>query len=340
MTGQTTIYDVARDSGFSIKTISRVINGAPNVREETVRRVRESIARLDYHPNPAAQRLGGGRLPTIGAVVDSIDDPFFAGVVAVIESRAMDVGMDVLVASTGMDESRMRTQVERLTRRGVAGLVVAPFGGDDTVRKALAVDVPVVVIDRKCGVEDRDVVRATDEQGAYDAVHHLVAHGHRRIAFLGNTSRFTTLVDRYTGYERALGEAGVDIDPRLVETRAWTADEAYPHALALLATADAPTAVFAASPMMGLGVLRAQQRLHRQDIALVIFGDHPASDLMTPPTTFVDQHPSRLANTAFDLLTRRIQEPEAPVRDTVLPTSLVPRGSGELAPRAAAAVAP
>ncbi len=328
-----TIYDVARESGYSIKTVSRVINEAPNVRTETVARVRAAIEQLQYHPDPAAQRLGGGKLPTVGILVDSIDDPFFAQVVAVIEARAMDVGMDVLVASTGMEESRMRMQIQRLARRGVAGLVIAPFGDERSVAEALPHDVPVVVIDRKCGVTDKDVVRVTDEQGATDAVRHLVARGHRRIGFLGKTSAFTTLVDRYTGYEKALTEAGVDIDPRLVETRAWSADEAYPYALAMLATPDAPTAVFAASPMMGLGVLRAQQRLHRQDVALVIFGDYPVAELMTPPTTVIDQRPTALADTAFDLLARRIQDPDAEVLDTILPTLLVPRGSGELAPR-------
>jgi LacI family transcriptional regulator len=268
--------------------------------------------------------------------VDSVDDPFFAQVIAVIEARAMDAGMDVLVASTGMDETRMRTQIRRLARRGVAGLVVAPFGDTRTVEEALPDDVPVVVIDRKCGVTSKDVVRVTDEQGATDAVRHLVARGHRRIGFLGKLSAFDTLVDRFNGYERALTEAGIEVDPQLVETRAWTSDEAYPYALAMLATSDAPTAVFAASPMMGLGVLRAQQRLHRQDVALVIFGDYPVAELMTPPTTVVDQRPVALADTAFDHLVRRIQDPDAEVLDTVLPTLLVPRGSGELAPRGVA----
>jgi LacI family transcriptional regulator len=330
-----TIYDVARESGFSIKTVSRVINGAPNVRAETIRRVRAAIERLNYHPNPAAQRLGGGKLPTIGLVVDSINDPFFGEVTALVEARAMELGMDVLVASTGMDQARMQTQIQRLVRRGVAGLIVAPFGDEERARAALPDDVPVVVIDRQCGIRDKDVVRATDEQGALEAVRHLIAHGHRRIGFLGNTAAFTTLKDRFTGYEKALREAGIDVEPHLVETRAWESDEAYPYALAMLATPDAPTAVFAASPMMGLAVLRAQQRLHRQDIALVIFGDFPMAELMTPPTTVVDQRPVMLAEDAFDHLVRRIENPDAEVLESVVQTVLVPRGSGELAPREA-----
>ncbi|HYN68539.1 MAG TPA: LacI family DNA-binding transcriptional regulator, partial [Ornithinibacter sp.] len=132
-----TIYDVARESGFSIKTVSRVINGASGVRAETVALVEAAIKALDYHPNPAAQRLGGGKLPTIGVVVDSLNDPFFGEVIAVTERRAQEMGMDVLVASTGMDELRARTQVERLVRRGVAALLVAPFGDDASARAAL-----------------------------------------------------------------------------------------------------------------------------------------------------------------------------------------------------------
>ena len=333
--GAPTIYDVARESGFSIKTVSRVINGANGVRAETVATVQAAIVALDYHPNPAAQRLGGGRLPTVGVVVDSLDDPFFGEVVAVTERRAVDLGMDVLVASTGMDEQRARTQVERLVRRGVAALIVAPFGGTASARAALPNDIPVVVIDRRCGIDDKDVVRVTDHEGAHEAVTHLVAHGHTRIAFLGETEEFTTVQDRLAGYTDALEEAGLAVDPALVETRCWNSEVAYPLALAMLGTADAPTAVFASTPLVGLGVLRALKHLDRQDVAVVVFGDFPLAELMTPPTTVVDQRPAALAHAAFDHLERRFEDPRSPVVDTVLPTRLIQRGSGELPPRKA-----
>ncbi|QKE85580.1 LacI family DNA-binding transcriptional regulator [Arthrobacter sp. NEB 688] len=327
-----TIYDVARESGVSIKTVSRVINDAPNVRPATLARVRSAIDLLGYQPDPAAQRLGGGRLPTVGVVVDSIADPFFARFAAVVEARATAVGMDVLIASTGLDEDRLRTQVERLARRGVAGLVVAPFGDAASVAAALPSDLPVVVVDRPYASVGADAVRVTDEPGAHEAVHHLLDHGHLRIGFVGRTGQFATLADRYRGYERALHEAGVEVDPALVETRAWTTDEALPLVTAMLTGPDAPTAVFAATPMTGLAVLTAQQRLDRRDVALVVFGDLPGAELMTPPTTVVDQQPDALADTAFDLLERRLREPSAEPLDSVLPTRLVRRGSGELRP--------
>ena len=331
-----TIYDVAREAGFSIKTVSRVINGESGVRPETVSRVEDAIKRLDYHPNPAARRLGGGRLPTIGLVVDSLNDPFFGDVIAVVERRAVEMGMDVLVASTGMDAVRARTQVERLVRRGVAALIVAPFGEEESARDALPDDIPVVVIDRKCGIEDKDVVRVTDHEGAHEAVGHLIAHGHSRIAFFGETDEFTTVQDRLSGYTDALVEAGLQVEPALVETRCWSADVAYPLALAMLAPTDGPTAVFASTPLVGLGVLRALKRLDRRDTALVVFGDFPLAELMTPPTTVVDQRPVALAHAAFDHLARRLDDPLGPVVETVLPTRLVQRGSGELPPRGTA----
>lgn len=327
MTGPT-IYHVAREAGVSIKTVSRVINGAPNVREETARRVMEVVERLDYHPNPSARSLGGGKLRTIGVVVDDIGDPFFAMVVAVVERRAMAAGMDVLVASHGMDENRMTTQIQRLVRRGVSGLIVAPVGED--ARAALPDKTPVVVVDRRSNVSDRDLVYAADEAGAFLAVRHLIDHGHRRIAYFGMTSGFSTLQDRYTGYEKALREIGVAPDPGLVETRVWTTDQANPYAYDMLSRHDAPSAVFAASPQMGLAVLRAQRQLDRQDIALVVFGDFPASDLMMPGTTVIDQHPDELAEGAFDHLTRRMESPHSEPRETTIATHLVERGSGEL----------
>ena len=330
-----TIYDVARESGFSIKTVSRVINGESGVRPETVARVNAAITLLDYHPNPAARRLGGGRLPTIGLVVDSLNDPFFGEVIAVVERRAVEMGMDVLVASTGMDAVRARTQVERLVRRGVAALIVAPFGDEDAARESLPDDIPVVIIDRQCGIEDKDVVRVTDHEGALEAVRHLVAHGHEQVAFFGETAEFTTVQDRLSGYCDALVEAGLSVDPDLVETRCWDAEASYPLALAMLAPADAPTAVFASTPLVGLGVLRALKRLDRQDTALVVFGDFPLAELMTPPTTVVDQRPAALAHSAFDHLARRLEDSMAPIVETVLPTRLVQRGSGELPPREA-----
>ena len=197
-------------------------------------------------------------------------------------------------------------------RRGVAALIVAPFGDDETARASLPDGIPVVVIDRRCGIDDKDVVRVTDHEGALEAVRHLIAHGHTRIAFLGETAEFTTVQDRLAGYTDALVGAGLTVDPELVETRCWNEEASYPLALAMLAPADAPTAVFATTPLVGLGVLRALKRLDRQDTAVVVFGDFPLAGLMTPPTTVVDQRPTALAHAAFDHLERRLDDPHAP----------------------------
>ena len=196
-------------------------------------------------------------------------------------------------------------------RRGVAALLVAPFGDDATARAALPDGIPVVVIDRRCGIDDKDVVRVTDHEGAREAVRHLIAHGHTRIAFLGETEEFTTVQDRLAGYTDALVEAGLVVEPELVETRCWNNEVAYPLALAMLAPADGPTAVFASTPLVGLGVLRALKRLDRQDVAVVVFGDFPLAELMTPPTTVVDQRPTALAP-------RGLRPPRAPARRPAL----------------------
>ena len=103
-----TIHDVAREAGVSIKTVSRVINGERNVAPATVALVEQAIAALDYHPNQFARSLRTGASDTIGVVVDSLSDPFFATIISVAEKRAMAEGLDILVASTGADPSVRR----------------------------------------------------------------------------------------------------------------------------------------------------------------------------------------------------------------------------------------
>lgn len=333
MTVTPTIYDVARVAGVSIKTVSRVLNGETNVRPTTADAVREAITALDYHPNPAARSLRSGVLDTIGVVVDALTDPYFAQLVSVAEERAVARGMDVLVAATGVDSHRARSQIQRLVRRGVGGLLVAPFGDVEAVWRSMPRDRPVILVDRTCGVSDLDVVRVEDEAGARGAVEHLIAHGHERIAFLGESLRFSTVHDRLVGYCTALEASGLPVDAEIVETSCWTEAEAQELMSRMLREGQPPTAVFAATPMIGHGVIRALTEASRRDIALVVFGDFPFADLTDPPTTVVDQDPTGLAHAAMDRLLARLGGEELDPSEIVLPTRLVPRGSGELPPR-------
>ena len=233
-----TIYDVAREAGFSIKTVSRVLNGEDGVRPETVARVRAAIERLDYHPGPppgarwrqAADGRPRRRLaqrPVLRRGHRRRRAP----------SRRDGDGRPRRLDRHG--PPRNQSQIERLVRRGVAGLIVAPFGEGQAARGVLPDDVPVVVIDRSAESRTR-TSSGSRTTTVPEAVRHLISHGHRRIAFLGETAEFTDRAGPAGGLLGRTGRGRITVDERLVETTCWDADAAYLLALALLAPPDAP----------------------------------------------------------------------------------------------------
>ena len=328
-----TIHDVAREAGVSIKTVSRVINGERNVAPATVQLVVEAIAALDYHPNQFARSLRSGASDTIGVVVDSLSDPFFATIISVAERRAMAEGMDILVASTGADATRAASQITRLVRRRVRGLLVTPYGRE--CASALPADTAAVLIDRRGGFEMFDSVTVPNEASAREAVEHLLAYGHRRVGFLGSSLGFETVEGRVQGYRSALAAAGLEVDERLIEA-AWGADAAEVAATRLLSIPDPPTAIFAATPMAGQGAFAAMRGTHHEAVALLVFGDFPMADLLTPAISVVDQDPAGQAEVAMDRLFARIAGDDGPPIHRVLPTCFIPRGSAEVSPAAPA----
>ena len=216
--GRATIYDVAERSGVSIKTVSRVITGAGAVSAATRDRVLAAVAALNYVPSAAARNLKAGVGDAIGVIVDSIADPFFAALTSAIEDHALSQGLSVVVGSTGRDPHRARGQVERLAQQRVRGIVLAPVGGEAAYLSTVARGHSVVCIDRRADMTGLDTVRVADRAAARRAVAHLISHGHRRIAFLGDTGDLSTIALRRQGYRDALRAAAIAADPDLVVT--------------------------------------------------------------------------------------------------------------------------
>ena len=332
-TGRATIYDVAARAGVSIKTVSRVVTGLGSVAPETRARVLEAVAQLSYLPNAAARSLKAGFGDAIGVIVDSIADPFFAALTAAIEDHALAQGLSVVVGSTGRDPDRVRGQVERLAQQRVRGIILAPIGGESGYLASVVRDHPVVCVDRKSDADGLDTVRVADRAAARRGVEHLIAHGHRRIAFLGDTAEVSTIALRRRGYREALRAAGLDIDPMLTLTGCGETDTAAAATESLLARPrGGATAIFASNPRAAVGVVGALHSRRRTDIALVSFGDFPLAAAVFPSVTVIDQDPFHVGRAAADQLLSRLSGDAGPVVDLKLPTPLIPRGSGELRP--------
>ncbi|MBG0832382.1 LacI family DNA-binding transcriptional regulator [Planomonospora sp. ID67723] len=318
--------DVAAAAGVALKTVSRVVNDEAGVNPATAARVQAAIERLGYRRNESARVLRGGRTATIGLVIEDVADPFYSEISRAVEDVALRHGSLVLSGSSREDPLRERELVLTFCDRRVDGLVIVPAGSDhDYLLPELDAGVAAVFADRPGGLE-ADTVLCDNVGGAHTGVTHLIRHGHRRIAFLGDDPSIFTAAERLRGYRRGLADAGLSADDSLV---AMGPVEAAGAALdRMLTTPEPPTAVLTGNGRITVAVLRGTG--HRP--ALVGFDDFELADVLSPAVTVVAQDPAGLGRTAAELLFRRLSGASGPVERIELPTRLIPRGSGELPP--------
>lgn len=327
MGGKSILRDVAEGAGVSLRTASRVLNDDPRVAEATRSRVRGVMRELRYTPDLMARSLRAGTDATIGLVVESIADPFFSELVAAVESATSDDGKSVLVSSTHGDAQRERRIVNQMLERRVSGLLIVPTGGDHSWLDGASA--PLVLVDRLAEGLDADVVGIDDRQAAYDAVAHLVAHGHKDIAYVGDYPHIATSAARLAGYREAMAQNGLALRDELVRANCPTAQAACAAMGLLLGRDRPPTAVLSAATRCSLGVVPALHQHLRTDVALVGFGDFAMADTLVPAVTVVDHSAAAVGLAAAARLTRRIAEPGLAPESIDVPVRLVQRGSGE-----------
>ena len=330
MTRRVTLVDVARAAGVSITTVSRVINDGPNVRDDVRSRVRTAVGDLGYEPNAVARSLRSGRDATIGVVVDSLADAFFAAFCHAIEQTAVERGLAVTIGTSGRDAARETGLVQRFLQRQVSGLVLVPTQDSPGYLGSLRRSTPTVFADRPVSAPGYDSVLGADLDGAVDATRHLLAHGHRRVAFLGDSTSVHTSRTRLEGYRRAMAAADVEVDERLVVTGCSEPAEAEAVARAFLADPDGPTAVFSSNLRCTTGLVRALHAEDRTEVAVVGFGDFPLADVLSPAVTVVDQDPHHLGVLCAERLLARLDGDTTETATTVVPVQLIARGSGEI----------
>jgi LacI family transcriptional regulator len=324
---QVRLKDVAELADTSVKTASRVINGDPRVAEETRLRIEAAVRELGYRPDPTARSLRKGTDDTLGIVVDSIADPFFASMTGAIERLAIARGLRVMIASTGRDARIEATVIDDLLARRVAGLIVAPTGTNHSYLAGAAC--PVLFVDRRPEGSDVETVLVDDNGGARQAVSHLAAQGHRRVAYVGGKMDVATTRNRLQGYRDQVTASGLDAAEELVRTGRNTAEEGRAATVELLALADPPTAIFSSNTRCSLGVVAALHACNRTDVALVCFGDFALADVLQPGVTVIDHDPQAIGQLAAETMFKRMAGKDAEEGNLVLPLRLIMRGSGE-----------
>ncbi|MEE6282812.1 LacI family DNA-binding transcriptional regulator [Georgenia sunbinii] len=319
----TTMHDVARLAGVSVKTVSNVINDYPHVRPTTRDRVLAAIDTLGYRPNVSARGLRSGRTGVIGLAIPALRENYFAELADSVIHAAQDHGLSVLVEQTSGDRDKELIAVSGGRLRFTDGLILSPVGLGQSDAELLDVAFPLVLLGERIFGGPTDHVAMHNTTAAEVVVAHLLEVGRRRIAVVGASG--TDLSDassaslRIRGYQRALEAAGVDFDPTLVrQTPTWSRESGAAAAHALVADGTSFDAVFALNDTLGLGVLRAlgeEGRRVPEDVAVIGFDNIEESRFALPSLSTVDTGRDEIASIAVDLLVERINakgEPAPP----------------------------
>ncbi|GGS74267.1 LacI family transcriptional regulator [Streptomyces cinerochromogenes] len=327
-----TMKDVAARAGVGLKTVSRVVNGEPGVTPDTERRVQEAIEALGFRRNDSARVLRKGRTASIGLVLEDLADPFYGPLSRAVEEVARAHGALLINGSSAEDPEREQELALALCARRVDGLVVIPAGDDHRyLEPEIRAGVATVFVDRPAGRIEADAVLSDNYGGARDGVAHLIAHGHRRIGFIGDMPRIHTAAERLRGYRAAMEDAGIAVEERWMSLGATNPERVRRAAEEMLSAPDPVTAVFAGNNRVTVTVIRVLAEQSRR-VALVGFDDIELADLLQPGVTVVAQDAAALGRTAAERLFRQLDGSLVAPERIELPTRLITRGSGELPP--------
>jgi len=327
------IRDIAKRAGVSTATVSRTINGVPTVAPQLAKRVWKTIDELGYYPNTQARALVSGRTKTFGLIVSEITNPFFPTVIQVFEHLALQHGYEILLSSTGHDPQRMKVAVRRMIERRVDGVAILTFGMEESLLEDLRLrNVPLAFIDvgpARPGVIN---IRIDYEHGITQAVQHLSALGHEKIAFVAGPARVKSAVARKQAFVGAMRQLGLKVERRFLVTGDHTSNGGMVALQSLLSLQTRPTAVLCSNDLTAIGVMRHAHQAGLkvpEDLSVIGFDNIWLSDFLVPPLTTVQMSQTELAEVAFHALLTEAQREEHPPEGShyTLTTSLLLRSS-------------
>ena len=304
------IYDVARESGVSVFTVSAVINNKAHVSKKLRERVEEAIRKLKYRPNLIARSLAKQRTHTIGMIVPDIANPFFPMVVRGAEDAAQKHGYNLLLCNSDDNLDKEERAIELLLSKRVDGILLTKAAED--FRPALHqmikdARIPFVLVMRTYPKLTKDAVITDDYQGAYDAVCHLARAGRRRIGLISGPLKVSNALARFQGFQDALKATGLPFEKELMVEGDYRIESGFRAGHALLSYR--PDGIYIANHLMTVGLLKAAEEMGLRcpdDFGLVSFDDYPWLGVFRPKLTTVELPKHQLGSESAELLIARI----------------------------------
>lgn len=321
-----TIKDVAARAGVSTATVSRVLTGAGNVRDDLALRVRQVAEELRYQPNRLARNLRSRETQMIGVVVPDLENAFFTGMIHGAEEVFAEAGYSILLGIYYDAPERERSLIANLRAESMAGILFTPgIEPEETYSQLLEAGMALVAVSRLPGELPVDIVSVTNVKGSAEAVSHLIGLGHRRIGLINGPLTVSTAHDRKRGYLSAHERGRIPVCDRLQFEAAWSSQGGYEATKRLLSAQSRPTAVFCAGNTQTLGALQAIREAGLripEDMAVIGFDDVAWALCLNPPLTTVAQPAGEVGRKAAELLLARMQDPGRPPCHIELETEL------------------
>ncbi|WP_413736563.1 ribose operon transcriptional repressor RbsR [Sodalis sp. RH21] len=327
-----TMKDVARLAGVSTSTVSHVINNNRFVSDAVRDKVLAVVEQLNYAPSALARSLKINQTRTLGMLITSSNNPFYAEVVHGVERSCYERGYSLILCNTEEDADRMSRSMETLLQKRVDGLLIMCTENNQPSRLALRryPSLPIVMMDWTPFEDALDIIQDNSLLGGCLATEHLISRGYTDIACIAGPQNKTTARHRLEGYRLAMGRAGLTIPAGYEVFSDFEFGGGVTAMQALLALPRPPHAVFTGNDAVAVGVYQAlfQAGLSvPQDMAVIGYDDIELAKYMTPPLTTINQPKDSLGELAIDTLIYRLQNPDTEPQILVLTPELVDRAS-------------
>ncbi len=332
------IREIASRAGVSIATVSRAINRVPTVDPKLAKRVWKIVDELGYYPNTQARALVSGKSRIFGLIVSEITNPFFPEIVQTFEDLAVQHNYEILLTSTVHDPKRTELSVRRMIERRVDGVAILTFGMEESLLADLRFrKVPLVFVDVGPDIPGVSNIRINYQNGIRQAVQHLAALRHTRMAFITGPLHLKSALARREAFKKSMEEIGLEIAPELIVVGDHTMEGGINALAELTRLRNFPTAIVCSNDMTAIGVMREAYEYGiniPQDLSVVGFDDIRLSHFTIPPLTTVQMSQVELARIAFHALMNEVgrKSPAQGKSEYELITSLVLRRSTALAP--------
>lgn len=321
------ITDIAKRTGLSITTVSRVLNGKAEqyrIGKVSQQKVLEAAKELNYIPNQYAANLRTGRSNTIALIVPSINNPFFADIASNINAEVRKFGYITLISDSDENEEIEELELKQLVSRNIEGLIIIPCGNKwEHIKSLYDNGLPMICIDRYFEDLDLPYVSTNNYDGAYTATKYLIENGHSRITCIQGVQQSTPNKLRVKGFKDAMEEAGLDSSNIVGDS--FTLQNGYLETKLMLQQAEKPTAVFTLSNTIAMGCMKALKEEGiriPEDISILTFDDHPYLDYLSTPLSCIAQPVEDISKIATKYLFARLNGNESGTRQVLLKPKL------------------